>query len=232
MRHKKDDVKGVPLRVTLNTDERTGPLEQFQSMEISVGDSEIVHNLHLLQNLSFSLDLGGKEISMEDLAMLVPQYPLISGLNLYEAGIDNQCMQVLSKLTALKHLELSHNDIDDEGMQYLAFLKRLEKLTIVYNKITARGIQYITTLPNLEEVDAGCTYLGNEGIQAISRSDSIRILNIRTCGFDDQALDYLSTMSNLQKVILSNNQISSSALQAFIEKNRNRGLEVIAEDLI
>jgi hypothetical protein len=63
------------------------------------------------------------------------------GLNLSDDGVINRDLQVISRASQLKHLDLSANDgIDDDGLVYLTPLRNLQKLDLWATGVTAIGV--------------------------------------------------------------------------------------------
>lgn len=225
------DLKQKPVKASLYFDRESMP-QNHQKTEISFGD-DISRNITILkdivlQNIFYSIDLGGKEINFNDLRELVEISNFLYKMNLFETSLDNEGMGIIANFTNLRKLEISNNLFDDEGMQYLSPLENLTELRLAYNKITSEGIRNLLPLKNLEELDISCTYLGNEGIEVLSHIESLKKLTIRACGFDDQALPYLNSMRNLQIVdISSNKKLTKEALVKFEEGNKSKGLKII-----
>jgi len=201
-------------------------------VEMSFEDLDIMRDMQVLegirlQNVFYSLDIGGKEINFEEFQALKPISAFVYSLNLYETVLDNECMTFMPFFTNLRKLDISHNYFNDEGLKHLSSLKNLISLRLAYNKVTADGIRSLSSLLQLEELDAGCTYLGNEGIKLISEIKSLKNVNVRACGFGDEALPYLTSMENLETVDISaNSQLTQEALLKFSEENKYRKLTI------
>ncbi len=193
---------------------------QILLIEIESEDLDDERKLELKPNAFYSINLGGVSIENEKILRIKDIGSYIYKLSLFEANLDNELMKTLPLFLNLKILDISNNYFDDTGMQYLIKFPNLMELNIVYNKITHLGLQPLLSLPRLRVLDAGCTYIGNDGIKIISQSESITSLNVRACGIDDKALPYLKSMSFLKKVVLSNNKFSCKAKEQLIESKR------------
>lgn len=219
------------VRASLHIEKDLSVTNGSDRVEMSFENIDIMRDMKLLesiilQNVFYSLDIGGKEISYEEFQALKPIAAFVYSLNLYETVLDNECMSFIPFFTNLRKLDISHNYFNDEGMKFLSSLKNLSSLRLKYNKVTADGIRNLSSLP-LEELDASCTYLGNEGIRIISEIKSLKNVNICACGFGDEALPYLTSMDNLETVDVSgNNQLTQEALLKFIEENKYRTMTI------
>lgn len=219
------------VRASLHIERDLSVPNDSNRVEMSFEGIDIMRDMKLLegiilQNVFYSLDIGGKEISFEEFQALKPIAAFVYSLNLYETVLDNECMSIIPYFTNLRKLDISHNYFNDEGMKYLSSLQNLTSLRLTYNKVTAAGIKNLSSL-HLEELDAGCTYLGNEGIKIISEIKSLKNVNIRACGFGDDALPYLTSMENLETVDISgNSKLTQEALLKFTEENKYRNLTI------
>lgn len=76
----------------------------------------------------------------------------IEGLNLYDNGVTDRDVEVLSTLPKLKHLDLSDNNrITDVGLIHLGSIKSLRMLGLWGTQVTKQGVEKLQAeLPNCE----------------------------------------------------------------------------------
>jgi len=194
--------------------------------------SSVCATLEKLKITSYSLAMVEQYFNQNDLQELILYAPNLFRLSIIETCSDNNILKHLNMFIHVQHLDISDNRFDDDGFYYISSLSELLDLRMVYNKITSRGIKHLSSLRKLRSLDAGCTYLGNEGIEILSSTCSqLTILDVRACGFDDEALSSLESMPNLKRINISSNKISEQGLKKFIQATSTRGIEVIANEL-
>jgi hypothetical protein len=196
-------------------------------------ETGIFQNLDILGNVSCKLDLSDKNVQAEDIKRLHPYAGLVTDLDLSENYLGNETLKELCSLKKLKVLNLCQNSFDDEGMQFIGQLTDLISLNIVHNKVTATGVGYLSNLADLQIFNASCTFLGNEGICAISRFiNHVRNLDVHACGFDETVLDEFLKMPRLENLNVSRNRIGQGAFEAFLKRAQEKNIKVKADNLV
>jgi hypothetical protein len=204
------------------------------------------NTLSSLQGNKLDIDLGQRYHTYDEYHSLTPPTPdelkellpyayNIYALDLSENRFNSEDLKPIWKLVELRELNLRANDIDDEGLKDLAVsLKNLQKLFIVYDSyVTSGGIKNLLSLKrtltflNLST----CRYIGNKGIEYLSGFESLTDLNVASCGFDDQALPFITKIKTLKTIDISNNKISLGALQEF-KNTMGKEVTIYADDLL
>jgi hypothetical protein len=186
-------------------------------------------------DLSNDFSSPRQSYTTEDLQSLVPFAPMIYGLSLSQACLNNEALIPVSMLTELRELNLTANYFEDKGIIHIDQLRKLEKLILVYNlKISALSLGKIfTKLGDLSYLDLNsCANLGNAGMEKLTLLKKVRYLDVRSCGFNDEALPYFLRMEGLTKLRISRNKISPSALRDFLALAGAKGINVEANDLL
>ncbi len=208
----------VPELFSIGSLDRYSPEHTFDEIEIDRRNSTTTHeSLEQLKITPFNLDLSQQEYDPIDFKELIPYASTFYGLNVSETYLKNIDLVNLVPFAHLRYLDVSENRFDDDGFIVISYLRELIELRITYNKITHIGVKNLKLLDKLQILDAGCTYLGNPGIQALSDCKSIVCLNVEACGFDDTALGYFHTMPALRSLnVSSNKSITSTGIQKFL----------------
>jgi Leucine-rich repeat (LRR) protein len=171
-------------------------------------DESDVRNKHVV-SLDLSLDLT-RNRNLTDITFL-RFFPCLTELNLLGCGNLNGSYREISQLTSLTNLNLCSTPITTK---YIKSLTKLRQLSVSRCDIT-KAMRYIVRLPCLRELSLSGTNI--DGIVNISRITTLESLKLYRMFVNDRdipdkdvtfpALDFLSGLSRLRTLDLSNNYL-------------------------
>jgi hypothetical protein len=145
-----------------------------------------------------TLDLGGRELSMEDLQHVGKQTTLV-GLQLDECPIGDEHVRALRGLRRLVNVSLAGTRISDRALEHLACLPKLAILDLAGTEITGSGFEHfqghaaletlwvmntkitdetaalLLKVPKLSIVRIGGTAVSSKGLMLLARSERLKI---------------------------------------------------------
>ena len=122
-----------------------------------------------------------RKLTDADLAALARICPQVQALNLRNAGLLDQHLEVIGRCENLVHLRLELNPVSDAGLVPLQGLGNLEYLNLYGTRISNKGLLSIAKFPKLRELYVWQTSVTASGIAELKRGRSE--LDI-TAGFD------------------------------------------------
>lgn len=135
--------------------------------ESDVSDSHLAQLLRLQDHL-IDLDLSGcKNISNEQIKLLVISLSELKTLNIARTNIEDEALATISKLPKLQSLNLEQCSITNKGLESLP--TSLEELNISdIEKITSKGLGHLRSLKKLKKLHVyECPNITNNGIRAM-----------------------------------------------------------------
>lgn len=93
-----------------------------------------------------------ENLTAKDLELLVPLRNQLLAVNLSGQPVDDAGMAVLSKLTNLKQLQLSHTAITDKSLATLISLQELQSLNLAGTAVSKEGLQALSGLKKLNRI--------------------------------------------------------------------------------
>jgi Leucine-rich repeat (LRR) protein len=202
-------------------------------------------SLQHVQNLrSLTLSFLSRSIreDVKDLALC----PSLTELNVCGCGIDDVCVQILTKNSTLTSLNVSSSSISDAGVKILAQSSHLAKLDIRNNRIGNEGIQALaknqtlTSLslsgpvehkilktliqnPNLLSLTIG--KISIEDAKVITTSSSLTFLDVRCTTLGDFICKVLAKSKTLQTLILPGCEVADEGVIALAKNKTLTSLE-------
>lgn len=111
-----------------------------------------------------------RDITAEDMAALARIGPQIYALNLRDAGLVDEQLEVVGKFENLAHLRLEMNPITDAGVAQLQGLRKLEYLNLYGTKLSDKGIARLSKLEKLHHLFVWQTAITAAGIAELKRA--------------------------------------------------------------
>ena len=90
------------------------------------------------------------------------------------AQVTDRGLHHLSRLGALRHLNLAGTAITDNGVEVLRSFPQLETINVSWTAITDMGANWLSTCRNLSRVDLGATGTGDGAIRAVAGMPHLR----------------------------------------------------------
>lgn len=177
-------------------------------------------NLQHAPNLRY-LDLTANCISDIGIRNLCNTSLTVLVLNLTKIT-DGSC-DYLGKMIGLQSLALGGTQIGDMGIRKLASLPHLAELNCWHTNITDESMREFANMP-LESLGVSDTAITDDGIAALSKSTTLRRLDISNTAVTPAAVQSILRMKNLD--ILRPNAALNQASETF----RNAGIIVVDTD--
>jgi hypothetical protein len=95
-------------------------------------------------------------------------------------GVTDAGVDYLSRLSRLRHLDLSGTNVTDRGLEVLRALPELETVSLARTKVTDAGVANLSGCERLENVDLLGTASGDGAIRALA--GKMRLCQLRTGG--------------------------------------------------
>ncbi|MFO0811642.1 MAG: hypothetical protein U0796_00375 [Gemmatales bacterium] len=150
-----------------------------------------------------SLDLSGKRIKPTDFQWLADLRGL-QVLNLRGTAINDSCINYLSCLYDLTELDLSGTLLTCESLPTICNLDKMQKLSCSFQFTDSNNVPAFKLLQNLKRLKTlAITIEGNDvDYENLSSLNTIEELSVRYNKISSKAIEYLSSMRNLQKIQL------------------------------
>jgi hypothetical protein len=149
--------------------------------ELVINDCRItdagLENLHELREME-SLNLSGTLITDNGLRQL-DRMSRLKGLGLCNTRVTDAGLTILDRLPALEDLELSGTHIKGPGLEHVSRLAKLSRLMLDNTDVNDDGLRYLAPLPPM-----------------------LKDLNLNCPGLTDKAVDQLTTMRQLQDLVV------------------------------
>lgn len=125
-----------------------------------------------------------------------------------ERMANDRVLDVVAKLTELRHLDLSNSAITDEGLAKLGNLINLEELNLAGTAIDGSGLQALSGLKKLVRLDLSRTRLNDEALPFVTAFDSLDRLEVSYTKVTDVGLKVLKLMPSLQQIGIRETKVS------------------------
>jgi Leucine-rich repeat (LRR) protein len=188
-----------------------------------VGDNELAHLLDLppLQGLGLrgtpTTDAGmihvGKLVSLATLSLSagvgdeglarLKKLTELRWLSAGDRGITDEGLVHLAGLTQMEDLHLDGAQVSDASLVYLKQVTKLKTLSLYGTRVTERGFIHLEGLQNLENLQVlfGVT---DTGLMHLSKLPSLKNITIRGDSITAKGLAILSKMNSLKHVYVDN----------------------------
>lgn len=115
------------------------------------------------------------------------------------SGLNN-----VSKLTSLTSLDLDHTHISDSGASSLSNLVNLTFLSLSGSP-SITSLSFISKLRKMSHLNiSNCCSLFDEELVHLANLTNMRVLKMRNCNFDGKGFRFLSMLTNIDLLDLSN----------------------------
>ena len=125
------------------------------------------------------LDLNSKDITDNQLAILLAEMPQLTTLELYyNTQITDRSMEEIGKLSALTELNLDVTSVTDAGMEALSRIPSLTSLKLRHTKVSDVGMEALSSLPSLTMLNVlftSVTYAKSKEMDAFCQTNKERI---------------------------------------------------------
>jgi hypothetical protein len=120
-------------------------------------------------------------------------------LDLLSIFLEDQLLEHVARLKGLEWLRLKGMSLTDDAFEYLGHLINLRVLIIEFGQFSGSGISHLVALDNLEELHLnGIIDFTNEGLECVSKLDSLRKLGLQLTDLTSQGLAKLARLPKLE----------------------------------
>jgi hypothetical protein len=170
----------LPVQPSLTT---TKPI-RLLSTETASDESPMWHSrdwtaviARLKESDATGIDAGGQmtDAMLEDVSRIEHITALMLGgsRNVTDAGVRH-----LSRLSRLRHLDLSGTGITDHGLDVLRALPELESVSLAWTKVTDAGVEHLSGCERLSNVNLQGTSSGDGALRALA--GKARVCQLKT----------------------------------------------------
>jgi hypothetical protein len=173
----------------------------------------LVGDLSKLRKMT-SLSASFTPLTDRHVALLSESTPHLLGLQLGGCFISNRGVEHIGKFQQLRCLDLSDTLASNQGIQPLEGLKDLRQLSLGGCNVSDDALaSLITALPKLEMVFLHGTPSGVKTIEALSRHQAIRVVDLSYTAVTDDMVQQLLVIPNLEELYLEHNQFTLAAFR-------------------
>lgn len=128
----------------------------------------------------------------------------VAGVQLHGPKADDS-MKLLTELTQLQELDLSHVDPDsltDRGLQYIPALKALRSLNLQGLKVSNEALSYIASSIRLEVLNLNGTRVADEGLRHLDNLVNLKELGLQDTKITNAGLPQIAHLAQLHSLLL------------------------------
>ncbi|MFO0870281.1 MAG: hypothetical protein U0935_15235 [Pirellulales bacterium] len=153
---------------------------------------------------------GRNEAVDDDWLSRLADWPTLQKLDLANCAIQGPGLKHLSRLTALRELNLTLTPIRDEALAHLGGLTDLRNLGLASTQCTGTGFTHLQGLRQLESVNFHFTPLNDDGLAAIARVPISSRLWFAHTHFTDAGAVHLRQLVQLKRCGIGSTAAGSS----------------------
>lgn len=136
-------------------------------------------------------------------------------LQLQECPLQDEALRNLARFHALEELDCWGTPLTDEGGQFLACLKQLRYVDLGNTRIGDSTCQVLARLSHLQTANVADTLATDQGVAAICRSPSLRVMGL-TSGTDwHLTFDAIAASARITQLFLSGPVSARSLAKVF-----------------
>ena len=180
---------------------RLTDLTKLQVYDCRILNSELASKLNGLRELT-TLALTNSVIDDAAVEAIVKSFPKLVDLDLSSnANMSSQVLKAISELTSLKRLSLVQNQFNELSTRKLSKLQELQSLDLRGNMEAGNmTLAVVAELPKLKAFKHRSTAVSDEGMEQLSRNESIESLLIQDFSITDQSGPYLAKLKKLTQL--------------------------------
>lgn len=136
----------------------------------------------------------------------------VTAVSLRGTWVNDAELLELTRLPALRRLDLSHTRISDEGLLHLKPCKNIEHLDLFYaEQISDQGMNAIKEWRGLKHLNARGTRIADGTLAVISKLTALESLDLANTAITDTGLDHLVSLTRLKHLSLGRSRLSETA---------------------
>ncbi|MCH7780183.1 MAG: hypothetical protein IH848_04995, partial [Acidobacteria bacterium] len=134
-----------------------------------------------------------------------------------EFTVGDDGLAVLSKLPALKQLDLIRSNVTDKGMAHLSGNKSLLSLGLWGNNITNEGLVHLKDLSGLEYLRLGGdgrkkSEINDKGLQHLASLTNLKFLQLNHMEITDEGLKHLRNFPRLESLVIEDTNVTNAGM--------------------
>jgi hypothetical protein len=144
----------------------------------------------------------------------LPDHPVIKlAIDSDRERVNDDVLQHLRDLPALRSLTIGHGQVSDSGMRYLRGLTDLQSLTINWANITDAGLENLSGMTELRTLGLGaCENVTGSGLGFLRGARGLRVLNLSFSGITNEGLAFVRRLAPLTELNIGGMHLDDSSL--------------------
>ena len=135
-------------------------------------------------------------------------------------------LKQIVKLKKLIHLRIRNCEVDDDGIQLLSKLSDLRILNLPQANFSDAAMPTLAKMPNLELLRFSSEKVTDEGIQFLAKAKSLRALHLIRLGVSDQIVPSICAIKPLETFYVDGSKMTDEGYSKLIEKRPDLHLHV------
>lgn len=200
------------------------------------------------------LDIGRMHLTPDHIAFLPKLLPHLQALSLREYCAHNELIMAIAQINTLYEIDLYQNHATEEGVKALSLLPNLTTLNLGFNQINDSAFNYPSFIEHRAHIQAVANELksfrnsrefltssqlaqkeadeqkieldAESAIEALSKNQSLRKLNLTGTSLTDGDLKTISTMHQLKRLNLTANYLRNQGAAIISGMNHLESLNV------
>lgn len=176
-------------------------LKKLQIINCRTLNDEMAASLSGLKGLT-SLALTNTVISDATVEMIVKSFPILTDLDLSSnTNMTSSVVKIVSQMSQLQRLTLVQNQVNDIGAQRLSKLQALRALDLRGNMEAGdMALEVVADLPKLTGFKHRSTAVSDSGMEYLSRNQTLDSLLIQDFNITDQSGPHLAKLGKLTQL--------------------------------
>lgn len=145
---------------------------------------------------------------------VVRNWPQLTELSLESSRVDDAGLVALESLTELQNLDLSNTSITDDGLKSLSRLLALERLSLANTRITGRQLSELSKLPKIKFLDLRGTQVDDAALESLANLQKLQALRLGGTRASGRILTRLSSSRTLEVLDVSDLPVSDAEFAA------------------
>jgi Leucine-rich repeat (LRR) protein len=209
-------ISELDLDGTHVTDTEIGELPRDDSLAVlKLGKTKLTH--YGLHSLSQFPQLKRLTLFDDALGSLdgFPKLPKLETLDLENTGIRDRDLELVSKLTTLRNLNISGNSIEGPGLRNLSSLTKLSELVLDDTSSLDDGsLENLPPLPSLTKLSLSGLPINGFTLIHLGQFERLSSLDLSYSDIRDSALSHLPELPQLRELMLTGVNVDGSGFGA------------------
>jgi len=196
--------------------------------ELSLRDTSIYDSLSKVSSLAKLeyLDLEGT-LSDDKLVHLLTLLPNLKLLNMCDSKISDMCGDYISKVSALREINIAKCHLSDAFFIRLVSNEAVESINANFTSITDVGISYLSQLSGIKVLELSNTQLTDKGMVFLGSVGTLEYVNISNTLITDQGIIIMKHFGNLKCLILNNTAITDVSVSTLVNFTKLKFLSIV-----